>query len=276
MFRECYALEKIHGTSANITCNNGHLRFHAGCASHENFVGLFEHGKTGPGDLDMLQEKFKGIMSVVVYGEAYGGKIQRMSDTYGIELKFIAFDVKIDDLWLAVPQAENFVKDLGLEFVHYEKIEATMDEIDRMMKLPSVQAERNGCGNDKQREGIVLRPLLELRKNNDSRIICKHKGEKFRETSTPRVVSPEKLQVLDDANAIAAEWVTPQRLVHVMDKIPDAGVAKTLLIINAMCDDVKREGEDEIVWSREVAKAIGRATGQAVKKHFQNELYKKS
>lgn len=275
MFRECYALEKIHGTSASITYKNGQLKFHSGGVTHTNFVTLFELGKTGPGDLDMLKEKFKGIMDVVVYGEAYGGKCQKMSDTYGKELKFIAFDVKIDDLWLAVPQAEAFAKDLDLEFVHYEKISTEMDEIDRMMKMPSVQADRNGCGSDKQREGVVLRPLMELRKNNDDRVICKHKGEKFRETSTPRKVSPEKLQVLEDAKVIAEEWVTPMRIVHILDKIPDAGMEKMMDIITAMCEDVQREGEGEIVWSREVAKAVGKATAIGVKKHFQNELYKK-
>ena len=271
-FRECYALEKIHGTSAHITWKNGQLTFFSGGESHTNFVALFEQGKTGPGDIATLKEKFVGIHECTVYGEAYGGKCMKMRNTYGDELKFIVFDVQIDGMWLAVPQAEDFAKELGLEFVHYEKIPTEMDEIDRMMEMHSVQAVRNGCGEGKQREGVILRPLTEWRKNNDARCICKHKPEKFQETSTPRKVSPEKLKVLEDAKEIAEEWVTPMRIVHVLDKIEDAGMEKMREIIAAMCEDVKREGEGELVWSPEVAKAIGKATAVGVKRHFQAQL----
>lgn len=271
-FRECYALEKIHGTSAHITWKNGQLNFFAGGESHSNFVAMFEQGKTGPGNIDMLKEKFSGIMECTVYGEAYGGKCMKMRDTYGGELKFIVFDVQIDGLWLAVPQAEDFAKQLGLEFVHYEKIAAEMDEIDRMMGMQSVQAVRNGCGEGKKREGVVLRPLTEYRKNNDARVISKHKPEEFRETSTARAVSPEKLKVFEDAKEIAEEWVTPMRIVHVLDKIEDASMENMREIIVAMCEDVKREGEGEIVWTEEVAKAVGKATAIGVKRHLQAQL----
>ena len=41
LFRECYASEKIHGTSAHITWDGKDLRFFAGGESHEKFVALF-------------------------------------------------------------------------------------------------------------------------------------------------------------------------------------------------------------------------------------------
>ncbi len=177
-------------------------------------------------------------------------------------------------MWLAVPQAEAFAKDLDLEFVHYEKISTEMDEIDRMMKMPSVQADRNGCGNDRQREGVVLRPLMELRKNNDDRVICKHKGEKFRETSTPRKVSPEKLQVLEDAKVIAEEWVTYQRLMNLLSHRKEKlNVTQTGEFIKLMIADVYREGKDEVVESKEVGKAIGKETAKLIKSICVGTLY---
>jgi len=176
MFKECYALEKIHGTSAHIgyKIQDGKpmLTFFSGGEKHANFVALF--------DADALKEKLKGVASATVYGEAYGGKCQGMSGTYGKELKFIAFDVKIEEFWLAVPQAEEFVKDLGLEFVDYVKVPTEVEALDEQRDRPSVQAVRNGMGDDKKREGVVLRPLIELTKNNGDRLISKHKGDNLR------------------------------------------------------------------------------------------------
>lgn len=265
MFKECYALEKIHGTSAHVSYKLGELKFFSGGVSHERFVELF--------DAEALKKEMHGIDEVTVFGEAYGGKCQGMSDTYGKELKFIVFDVQISGLWLAVPQAKEFASDLGLEFVSYVKIPAELEAIDAERDKDSVQAVRNGIGEGKKREGIVLRPLIELRKNNDSRIVVKHKGEEFGETKTPRkVADPEQLKILEDAQAVAEEWVTPMRLRHVLDKIDNPCMEKMRDIIRAMADDVEREGKGEIVWSKAVEKAIGKATALATKDYFKNKL----
>lgn len=264
MFKECYAMEKIHGTSAHIAYQDGKLRFFSGGCSHERFVELF--------DEDFLEEKLAPIVDVVIYGEAYGGKIQKMSNTYGKEIRFVAFDVKINDMWLSVPDAANFVKEVGLEFVDYVKVPTDVERLNFERDRPSVQAVRNGCGNDCVREGVVLRPLTELTKNNGSRIMSKHKGELFQETKKPREVSVEQLKVLDDAKEVAEEWVTPMRISHVMDKIPNATMSDMRLILTAMDEDIRREGEGEIEWSKAVEKAISRATVDGVKKYFQEQL----
>lgn len=269
MFKECYALEKIHGTSTHITykIQDGKpmLSFSSGGENNAKFVALF--------DKEVLMEKFQGLANVTVYGEAYGGKCQGMSGTYGKVLKFITFDVKIEDCWLSVPQADEFAKDLGLEFVDYVKISTDIKDMHEQRDRPSVQAVRNGCG-DKKREGIVLRPLIELTKNNRERIISKHKGDDFKETKTKREVSPEQLKVLSDAKEVAEEWVTPMRVVHVLDKIENPCMEKMPEIIKAMFEDVRREGDGEIEWSKAVSKAISSATAQGVKGHFQAMLEK--
>ena len=261
MFKECYALEKIHGTSAHIIykVQDGKpmISFFSGGTKHANFVAMF--------DKEVLIKKMQGIEHVTIYGEAYGGKEQGMSGTYGKQLKFVVFDVNIDGYWLAVPQAEAFVKDLGLEFVAYEKISTDLAEIDKERDRDSVQAVRNGMGEGHKREGVVLRPLIELRKNNDDRIISKHKGDDFKETKTKRKVDPEQLKILEDANAIAEEWVTPMRLTHVLDKIENPCMEKMRDIISVMCEDIQREAEGEIVWNKAVATAVGRATALGVK-----------
>ena len=133
--------------------------------------------------------------------------------------------------------------------------------------LSSVQAIRNGINENKLREGVVLRPLVELTRSDGKRIMCKHKGEAFSETRTPREVDPAKLKVLEDATAIAEEWVTPMRLNHVLDKLPEAKDMKhTGAVIVAMIADVQREAEGEVTWSKDVEKAIGKAAATLYKR----------
>ena len=205
-----------------------------------------------------------------------------MSHTYGDIPKFVAFDVQIGDSWLDVPKADKVVKDLELEFVHYRKIPTTLEAMDAERDFPSVQAIRNGISqcenlfgpvvNPKKREGVVLRPLIELTLNNGSRVICKHKRDDFRETKTPRPVDVEKLKVLEDAQEIANEWVVPVRLEHILQKIPDHSIEKMKDIIAAMVEDVNREGAGEFIPSDIVNKAIGRNTALLYKQYLQKNI----
>ena len=78
-----------------------------------------------------------------VFGEGYGGKEQGMRDTYGPDLKFIAFDVKIGNRWLSVTDAEDVVKKLGLEFVFYKKVSTYFTEENGVRKYVELDAERD-------------------------------------------------------------------------------------------------------------------------------------
>jgi hypothetical protein len=270
MFRECYALEKIHGTSAHISWHDGTLTFSSGGETHDRFVGLFDEAK--------LREGFAAIghPDVMVYGEAYGGKQQAQSWRYGKELRFVAFEAKVGDAWLSVPNAADVVGKLGLEFVYFKKISTDLAAVDTERDAPSEQSKRNGIEGDQPREGIVLRPLEEMVKGNGARIIAKHKRDEERETKTTREVNPEKVEVLRQAQAIADEWVTPTRLQHVLDKLGPVGMENTPDVIRAMIEDVTRESAGEIVDSKDARKAIGSATAKLFKTTIQAQLYAKT
>jgi hypothetical protein len=257
LFRECYALEKIHGTSAHVRWADGQVHFYAGGEKRERFLTLFNE--------PALAAAFEtiGHPTVVVYGEAYGGSQQGMAARYGKALKFAAFDVRVGDSWLAVPQAADVVAKIGLEFVHYVKCSTELDALNAERDAPSEQAKRNGVEGDQHREGVVLRPLVEMTRNDGQRIISKHKRDDERETKSPReVVDPSKMVVLEKAVAIADEWVTPTRLAHVLDKLGDVGIERTRDLISAMIEDVMREGAGELVDSREARAAIGRKAAE--------------
>jgi hypothetical protein len=268
MFRECYALEKIHGTSAHVSWRDGHVQFSSGGEKRERFVALFDEPK--------LVMAFAGLGHdvAIVYGEAYGGSQQGQKWRYGEKLRFVAFEVQVGDLWLAVPQAHDVVTKLGLEFVHYAKVPTDLPALDAERDAPSEQARRNGIEGDQPREGVVLRPFLELSDNGGGRIISKHKRDEERETATPRkVVDPTQLQVLTRAVEIADEWVTPTRLVHVLDKMgPGVGIERMRDVISAMVEDVMREGAGEIVDSREARVAIGKKTAEVFKARLKAAL----
>lgn len=308
MFKECFALEKIHGTNSKIlfrrkseTDQSVEVVYFSGGTKHETFKGLFN-------EADLIA-RFAAMTlpidkQITVYGESYGGREQGMSHTYGTVAKFVVFDIQINDCWLDVPKAEKIATDLGLEFVHYVKVSTDLKELDAQRDAPSVQAIRNGISilvkpnstpvivaedvkieestvlggtiiNPKKREGVVLRPLIELTKNNGGRVICKHKGDDFKETKTAReVVDPEKQKVLAEAQEIADEWITFTRLQHVLDKLPGHCMEKMRDIIASMTEDVLREGAGEFVDSPAVRKAISTKTAVTYKDYLKSQIGK--
>lgn len=279
MLKECYAMEKIHGSSAHVgwrldklhgnSLMDGTVNLFCGGCKKELFNALW--------DIEDLKKKFleTGLEEVTIYGEGFGGKMQGMSATYGKELRFVAFDVKIGHCWLDVPKAEEFCESIGIEFVAYEKVSTNLEDLDKERDKFSRQAKRNGIEEDKIAEGVVLRPLIELKKNNGARLMAKHKRDEFMETKTSRKVQdPIKMKILSDAKAVADEWVTIMRLSHVLDKIENPSMQSFGCVIKAMHEDIKREGDKEIVWSKPVERAIGQLTGKMLKQHFQNKLKK--
>lgn len=273
LWKECYALEKVHGTSAHIQWSKGELTFYSGGETHEKFVELFDQEK--------LIETFKSLeypedFVVRIHGEAYGGKQQGMSKTYGPKLHFIAFDVRINDNWLSVPKAEEFCFKFGVEFVPYEKVPTTEDALNAERDRDSIVAVRRGMGDGHIREGVVLRPPVEVTLNGGGRMISKHKRDEFREHKSPRQIDPDKQKVLEEAEAVADEWCVPMRLEHVLGKMTTNGVEPEMKdmsnIIKNMVDDIYVEAKGEIVESREVSKAIGNKTVQLFKDRLRQKF----
>lgn len=261
--KECFALEKIHGTSAHVSFRRIHdevtVSFFSGGEKHEKFVTLFDPialaQRVQPCDFNEL----------TVYGEAYGGKCQGMSATYGPALKFVAFEVCSDGVYLNIPAAEHLCKFLGIEFVFYQLIPTTLTAIDAQRDADSVQAIRNGMGPGKLREGVVLFPLEQKRDHRGNRIFAKHKRDEFRETATPRVVTEKSIEIVN-AEKAANEFATAMRLEHVLDKLPGHDITQLgKVIIPAMVEDILREGAGEVIDCPALRKEIARKTGQLYK-----------
>lgn len=281
LFEQVLCLEKIHGTSTWIRFERGGLiTFHSGGENSTNFKALF--------DADFLTFELDKICQennwslIRIHGEGYGGKQQKMSKTYGSELKFIAFDVFVQEnnaenstRFLDVPAAEKLVQDLGLEFVDYVQGPNLPEWIEEQSNRPSVQAVRNGILEPRPREGVVVRPLTESQMPKGSRAIFKHKNQDFWEIRTRRPLG-EKIKIAEKVSEIISDWVTEQRFSHVTDRVLQNKTDKNVVrrdissFLDLMVEDVKRESEGEVVWSEILVKEIRKETARLFKISFPN------
>lgn len=265
MFKYVYVMEKIHGSSSHISFKNNDLHFFSGGADHSQFCLLFDKEKL----LDIYHNSSFNGKELIIFGEVYGGKMQGMSHTYGKQLKFIAFEVYYNDKkWMDVPDAESISKKFQQEFVWYEKIENTLDNLNKYRDQPSQQAIRNGCGDDKPAEGIIIRPLQECYDSQGGRWIYKHKRADFCETASRRetFVDHGRVVILTEAQKVADEFVTEMRLNHILDKMQPApaGMEDTARVIKAMQNDIRIEHQDEIDWriGKDILAKIASATAK--------------
>ena len=103
-----------------------------------------------------------------IYGEGYGGKIQKGSK-YSTEMDFVMFDVRIHDAWME----RDFVRDLGaITGIPVAPVvgSGTIDE--------AIQCVKGGLKSrwgDFNAEGLVIRPPVELKNKWGERVIAKVK-----------------------------------------------------------------------------------------------------
>jgi len=286
---EVFVTEKIHGTSANIKFTNRsenpvakrpwEMKLFSGGVKHADFEAMLEDKLGIENIYQMFKKATSGIQAseVIFYGEAYGGKCQRMEKVYG-PLNFIIFEVKIDDNWLSVPKAEVWAAKIGLEYVWWARGKPTIEWLNEMRDRPSEQARRNLGLTDAVGEGIVIRAVDESIKDRwGNRILVKHKTDKFRETKTPRKVDPEKQKKWIEAREVAEEWCIKERLNHVLDHLaakntPAIAVQNTGLVVREMIQDIRNESGGEIAWSKEVEKSIGRRAAQLFHEHLNESM----
>lgn len=278
LFAEVYAMEKIHGTSAWVyyDATTSTIKFHPGGEIYDHFKALFDEEFVKK-QLDHICATNKWNL-VRIHGEAYGGKQQRMSHTYGPNLKFIVFDVYFESNeqkgYINVPEAESIAKLLNLEFVYYVRGSNNPEWIETQSNEESKQSIRNGMGPGKNREGVVVKPVIESNMPNGKRAIFKHKNAEFWEIKTRRPLG-EKLKVVDQTNEIVNDWVTEQRYEHVKDRVLQQKTNKILdakdikLFLDLMVEDVKRESEGEVVWSDELTRSIRQKTAIMFKNNNQ-------
>ena len=122
---------------------------------------------------EKLPEHFEG--PVMLYGEGYGGSIQKAGATYGNPQRFVLFDVKVGDYWLEREDVEDVAEKLGLDVVPIMGRGTLHEAIEYVKGAPYSM-----WGGAFAMEGVVCRPKVQLFNRFGERIICKVKVKDFR------------------------------------------------------------------------------------------------
>ena len=166
--------EKIDGTNIQIRWD-GHKVWYGGrterasIPSHlmNKLIELF-----GSNDTEQLFEQKFGETEVILYGEGYGAKIQR-GESYRKDVSFILFDVLIGNIWLKRESVEDIARAFGIDVVPIFLIGTLQDAVDFVKTHPKSTI---GTAN---MEGVVGRPMVELKDRTGKRVIVKVKVKDF-------------------------------------------------------------------------------------------------
>lgn len=292
-----YAQEKIHGTSAHISLQleDDKLRvdYSSGGAAGLIFRSVIDAQLKLVEAEKLVRAYAHTFKKIVIYGEAFGGKLNGMKPTYGDKLHFWAFDVqgvKEDYLdfpptlegqppptekvtmpgkrmWCEQEDAQFIAEQLGLKYIPFVKTSNDITELDRLRDLPSAIAALVHPEGDKRNEGIVIKTPVDKDGQRDE---AKHKQGWASEKGVPASIDPERQTRIEQAQAYAQEWVNDMRVQHIIDHVlrdlpPEREKKLTMrdipLVLAEGVKDVRQEAAESgkpLPLMEEVDKEIGR------------------
>lgn len=170
--------EKIDGTNIGVAWDGHSVSFQG--RTERAQIPAFLVNKLnelfgGEENEELFEQKF-GEISVILYGEGFGQKIQKVGSQYisdGVD--FILFDVYLpdQDLWLKRDAVEDIAKAFGIRVVPMI-FRGTIDDAVRFVKSKPMST----IGTAPM-EGVVGRPYVELRDRMGKRLIVKVKTKDF-------------------------------------------------------------------------------------------------
>ena len=175
-FNDWQFTEKIDGTNISVEWDGHAVSFHGRTERAQIPKHLFEYlEKTFlTTEAEELFEQTYGDKNVILYGEGYGAKIQN-GGNYRSDVSFILFDVLIGDNWQEREWVEKTAKMFGIDVVPVVFVGSLEEGVDYVMEHhPSTIGTA-------MMEGIVGRPMVEMRDRLGKRIIVKIKWEDFKE-----------------------------------------------------------------------------------------------
>ena len=175
-FNDWQFTEKIDGTNISVEWDGHAVSFHGRTERAQIPKHLLEYlEKTFlTTEAEELFEQTYGDKNVILYGEGYGAKIQN-GGNYRSDVSFILFDVLIGDNWQEREWVEKTAKMFGIDVVPVVFVGSLEEGVDYVMEHhPSTIGTA-------MMEGIVGRPMVEMRDRLGKRIIVKIKWEDFKE-----------------------------------------------------------------------------------------------
>lgn len=169
--------EKVDGTNIRVIFKDGKV----------TFGGRTDNAQIPAPLIAKLNERFLPMADkmetvfgcdVCLYGEGYGAKIQKGGGNYRPDQDFVLFDVLlfdvlVDDWWLQREDVEDVAAKLGIDVVPVIGYGSLYDAV-----TIAQEGITSRWGKFKA-EGIVARPVFELKRRNGGRIITKIKCRDF-------------------------------------------------------------------------------------------------
>lgn len=169
--------EKIDGTNIGIIWDGNRVSYR-GKTDNANIpvrlLNALDNIFAGE-EVEQMFEQMFGEKKVILYGEGYGGKVQS-GGHYSKDEKFMLFDVYFveADLWAKREVVEEIAKSLNLDIVPIV-LTGTLEE-----GVKYVKTNPKSNFSEKVTEGVVGRPMVELKDAQGKRVIVKIKCRDFK------------------------------------------------------------------------------------------------
>lgn len=124
-------------------------------------------------EVEELFEQTWGDKDVILFGEGYGPKIQN-GGAYRDDVSFILFDVLVGDNYQEREWVEKTAQMFGINVVPIVLVDSIEDGVNYVMTHP-----KSTMGTAMM-EGVVGRPMVELRDRRGERVIVKIKWDDFK------------------------------------------------------------------------------------------------
>lgn len=168
--------EKIDGTNIGIHWDGNKVSY-IGRTEKSNIpaylINRLDELFAGEENEQVFEQMF-GEQKVTLFGEGYGGKIQN-GGHYGKKEDFILFDVFFEEkeLWAKRGVVQEIAKALNIGIVPIVLTGTLQDGVDYVKRGPKSNY------SEKIMEGVVGRPVCELKDAQGKRVIVKIKGRDF-------------------------------------------------------------------------------------------------
>lgn len=171
--------EKVDGTNVSIEWDGHEVTYHGRTERAQlpqPLIDRLEEFKSM--EVEELFEQEFGGRHVILYGEGYGGKIQKNRE-YSEHEDFILFDVYLpdSDLWLDREAVEQIANAFDIKVVPVIMTGTIDSAVEYVKHKP-----RSHIG-DLPMEGLVGKPAIEIKNKQGKRIIIKVKVKDFETAS---------------------------------------------------------------------------------------------
>jgi hypothetical protein len=163
--------EKVDGTNIRVIWD-GHRVSFAGRTDNAQIPPTLLKTLDAMFPEELLEQQF-GSNSVVLYGEGYGAKIQKVGGSYRPDQSFVLFDVKIGAWWLEPEDVSKVAVQMGIDRVPVWGTISLWSAIER------VRSGFHSSWGDFFAEGLVGRPPLGLLGRDGDRLLVKVKHVDF-------------------------------------------------------------------------------------------------